>query len=680
MLKFLILTILTFIFISSKKLKAQMKKDIVNDTKEIIENVTSYLTDTILSPLAKELHHTEHPKKEKRKYSKKNLLNIIIPHNSTKNNTNYRKEPNHKIEVSPIEKDVKNFIADNNDSYIQAIYNESETLNEVYNTINWTVIYDNMKEIEPQNTENETLINQLTEEVKDETNKNNEKEQFVVQEPESVIQQEEIVQEPTHVIDDNGSRNPIIEPPKDNYNVNDDNDITSNDKEQQQFEVEQFVVDDVAEDNYRPEEPEENLNDGIPEEKDEKRDYHIIQPQYPQQPEDYPQQPQEPENYPQHPQQTEDISQQPQESEEPQSLEDIQQEPQEPEEYPQQPEEVSPEKEQEIYEIPQQPEDVKQELENHTQKEVEQKTYKDTIKDIIDEVSIQLEKMFENEEKEEQKTEESEESKIEIPESIREIPELMEEKKKEQPVELIPQELKEQEEKTESDIEEFDALPKSPVEKEEMINEEEKKIIPKEFEEKNEEGFDEKMEEIQEKVNDLKEQEFEVSQQPQDINDDNKKYQVQQLQSQIPQQPQDVEQSQQKDNIIQGIKVNIPPIPKDEKKEEKKECKCHDVSDIKETVEKLLENLQTIKNSVLEDKERIKGIVSDYKINNSEQDYLDNINLKLTGDYSSETDDINDELMNILETLNNECKTENETNGIKSFIEKKYSKIINDLF
>ena len=207
-----------------------------------------------------------------------------------------------------------------------------------------------------------------------------------------------------------------------------------------------------------------------------------------------------------------------------------------------------------------------------------------------------------------------------------------------------------------------------------------KKIIPKEFEEKNEEGFDEKMEEIQEKINDLKEQEFEVSQQPQDINDDNKKYQVQQLQSQIPQQPQDVEQSQQKDNIIQGIKVNIPPIPKDEKKEEKKECKCHDVSDIKETVEKLLENLQTIKNSVLEDKERIKGIVSDYKINNSEQDYLDNINLKLTGDYSSETDDINDELMNILETLNNECKTENETNGIKSFIEKKYSKIINDLF
>ena len=74
MLKFLILTILTFIFISSKKLKAQMKKDIVNDTKEIIENVTSYLTDTILSPLAKELHNTENPKKEKRKYSKKKFI------------------------------------------------------------------------------------------------------------------------------------------------------------------------------------------------------------------------------------------------------------------------------------------------------------------------------------------------------------------------------------------------------------------------------------------------------------------------------------------------------------------------------------------------------------------------------------------------------------------------------
>ena len=190
-----------------------MKKDIIKDTKEIIENVTSYLTDTILSPLAKELHNTENPKKEKRKYSKKNLLNIIIPHNSTKNDTNYRKEPNHKIEVSQIEKDVKNFIADNNDSLIQEVYNESETLNEVYNTINWTVIYDNMKEIEPENIENETLINQLPEEVKEETNENNEKEENVVQEPESGIQDQDIIQEPINI--DNGSKNPIIEPPKD---------------------------------------------------------------------------------------------------------------------------------------------------------------------------------------------------------------------------------------------------------------------------------------------------------------------------------------------------------------------------------------------------------------------------------------------------------------------------------
>ena len=87
--------------------------------------------------------------------------------------------------------------------------------------------------------------------------------------------------------------------------------------------------------------------------------------------------------------------------------------------------------------------------------------------------------------------------------------------------------------------------------------------------------------------------------------------------------------------------------------------------------------MKSIKNSVLVDTERIKDIVSDYKISNSEQDYLDNINLKLTGDYSSETDDINDELRNILDKLNNECNSENEANDIKSFIQKKYSRIVN---
>ena len=90
--------------------------------------------------------------------------------------------------------------------------------------------------------------------------------------------------------------------------------------------------------------------------------------------------------------------------------------------------------------------------------------------------------------------------------------------------------------------------------------------------------------------------------------------------------------------------------------------------------------MKNVKNSVLEDTERIKEIVSDNKVSNSEQDYLDNINLKLTGDYSIETDDINDELRNILNKLNNECNSENETNDIKSFIQKKYSNIINDLF
>ena len=89
--------------------------------------------------------------------------------------------------------------------------------------------------------------------------------------------------------------------------------------------------------------------------------------------------------------------------------------------------------------------------------------------------------------------------------------------------------------------------------------------------------------------------------------------------------------------------------------------------------------MKSIKNSVLVDTERIKDIVSDYKISNSEQDYLDNINLKLTGDYSSETDDINDELRNILDKLNNECNSENEANDIKSFIQKKYSRIVNQL-
>ena len=230
------------------------------------------------------------------------------------------------------------------------------------------------------------------------------------------------------------------------------------------------------------------------------------------------------------------------------------------------------------------------------------------------------------------------------------------------------------------------------------------------------------MEEIEEKLNGLREEEFDVTKQPEEINDDNEKYQVQQPQSQMPQQPQDVEQSPQEENIEHGIRIHIPPIIKDEKeeekveekveekkeekeeekveekekekveekeeekeeekveeKEEKKECKCHDVSDIKETVEKLLENLKSIKNSVLVDTERIKDIVSDYKISNSEQDYLDNINLKLTGDYSSETDDINDELRNILDKLNNECNSENEANDIKSFIQKKYSRIVNQL-
>ena len=53
--------------------------------------------------------------------------------------------------------------------------------------------------------------------------------------------------------------------------------------------------------------------------------------------------------------------------------------------------------------------------------------------------------------------------------------------------------------------------------------------------------------------------------------------------------------------------------------------------------------------------------------------------MKLTGDYSSETDDINDELRNILDKLNNECNSENEANDIKSFIQKKYSRIVNQL-
>ena len=99
--------------------------------------------------------------------------------------------------------------------------------------------------------------------------------------------------------------------------------------------------------------------------------------------------------------------------------------------------------------------------------------------------------------------------------------------------------------------------------------------------------------------------------------------------------------------LVEDKQTSEPNQKEEEKVEEKKECKCHDVSDIKETVEKLLKNLKNVKNSVVEDTERIKEIVSDNKVSNSEQDYLDNINLKLTGDYSIETDDINDELRNI---------------------------------
>ena len=423
-LKSLILFILTFILISTKKIKTTIKKDILNDTKEIIENVTSYVADIILSPLAKELHNAEDTKKERRKYSKKNLLNKIIPHNSTKNNTNYRNEPNHIVEATEIEKDIKNFIADKNDTYINEIYNDSETLNEVYNTINWTVIYDNMKEIENENKENEKLIEEIPEEVKVENEvkeDNNENKELNVQQPESGIQQDEILQEPIQVVDEKGDKNPIIQPPKE-INVN----VEDNDKDEQELEIEQFDVNDVAEDDYSTEEPEENLNDGIPEENDEKKDYYNIQPIYPQQPYDYPQQPQQ------------------------QLIEDNQQKNQEPENYPEEPEQL---------------EDVKQETENHHQKEVNQQSYQDTINDIVEQVTSQIEQIMNNDEKEEKQEEKNE------------IPELIEEKIKEEIEELKPEEPKEKNtEENNVILLKPEILPEGPFEIEKEIkNEEEKK-------------------------------------------------------------------------------------------------------------------------------------------------------------------------------------------------------------
>ena len=467
-LKSLILFILTFILISTKKIKTTIKKDILNDTKEIIENVTSYVADIILSPLAKELHNAEDTKKERRKYSKKNLLNKIIPHNSTKNNTNYRNEPNHIVEATEIEKDIKNFIADKNDTYINEIYNDSETLNEVYNTINWTVIYDNMKEIENENKENETLIEEIPEEVKVENEvkeDNNENKELNVQQPESGIQQDEILQEPIQVVDEKGDKNPIIQPPKE-INVN----VEDNDKDEQELEIEQFDVNDVAEDDYSTEEPEENLNDGIPEENDEKKDYYNIQPIYPQQPYDYPQQPQqqliednqqknqEPENYPEEPEQIKGVNQQ-------------YQLPQEPENYPEEPEQIKgvnqqlPQEPENYPEEPEQLEDVKQETENHHQKEVNQQSYQDTINDIVEQVTSQIEQIMNNDEKEEKQEEKNE------------IPELIEEKIKEEIEELKPEEPKEKNtEENNVILLKPEILPEGPFEREEEIkNEEEKK-------------------------------------------------------------------------------------------------------------------------------------------------------------------------------------------------------------
>ena len=92
----LIILIIAIIYISSKKLSSRKEKDSLIDT---VSNATSYVVDKVLSDLSKELHNEVKEKKEKRKYNKTNLLNKVIKHDSIKNNTNYRNEPNHVIDV-----------------------------------------------------------------------------------------------------------------------------------------------------------------------------------------------------------------------------------------------------------------------------------------------------------------------------------------------------------------------------------------------------------------------------------------------------------------------------------------------------------------------------------------------------------------------------------------------------
>ena len=77
------------------------------------------------------------------------------------------------------------------------------------------------------------------------------------------------------------------------------------------------------------------------------------------------------------------------------------------------------------------------------------------------------------------------------------------------------------------------------------------------------------------------------------------------------------------------------------------------------------------------DNVNLKDVVQDYVINKEEKKITDSINLKLTGNYSTKTDELSEGLRKILKKLESECTLKEDAENVKSFIQKKYGKIIN---
>ena len=541
----LIILIIAIIYISSKKLSSRKEKDSLIDT---VSNVTSYVVDKVLSDLSKELHNEVKEKKEKRKYNKTNLLNKVIKHDSIKNNTNYRNEPNHVIDVSVLEKDINNLISDKNETLMNEVYNESETLKEVYDSINWTVLFENMKELakeeeEQEEQEQEEII--IQQKSQESQNKEDEK----IEEPEnSIIQDEEIIDNSPF---DNNKILEIIQPPKQENNL-----FNNEENKEEELDIVGFNINKNSQrdDNYN-EEPEQNLNDGIPQQ-EESRDYSIQESNV------------------------------------------------------------------------QEPEDNIQEPINEEEKKNEDKYNQYVINDMEDSINEIIEKINKGEDI----TKKEQEKKEEYPQEPKQELQVQQQNKEEYPQEPIQEQQVEQQNKEE--------YPQEPVQ-EQQVQQQNKEEYPQEPKQEQQVEQQNKEEYPQEPIQE--EEVFEIINPPQTKEEEN------------------VEQ--QKEELSQQLK--------------KENCSCHNITEIKETIESLLNDMVILRDAMEADNVNLKDAVQDYVINKEEKKITDSINLKLTGNYSTKTDELSEGLRKILKKLESECTLKEDAENVKSFIQKKYGKIIN---